>query len=545
MLLRLLDFWKKRPELRRILLLAAIFFTLTLVLALNRYYSLYATFDHGLFNQLFWNSIHGHLFQGSLSSVQSSAFIFDGQLPSASYYHLGQHFVIDFLLWLPIYALFPSPVTLVVLQVALIAAAGLVLYALARHYLSPPLAALITASFYAANTVIGPTLGNFYEHCQLPLFIFGLFLALEKHRWWLFWILVALTLGVREDTGIILFGIGLYLIISRRYPRVGLALCAISFSYVVLVTNVIMPMFSKDNSRLYLAIYFSKFVKSQNPTTMELLWAILSQPLLVLEVFFGNFVGRLRYILGHWLPLAFVPAISPAAWTMAALPLIILLLQANNPGALSPNTRYTLTVVPGLFYGAILWWSQHSEKFKFRFRRFWTWCIVLSLFFTVTSNPHQSFFFLVPYSIQPWVYVSWNQRLEHVEHLKTAMKAIPQDASVSTTTYVIPHLSSRQKIIRLPVLQLRDEQGKIIDVDYFLVDMWLLQQHKFVSDIDRERLKSAVPVIDQVLEQGKYGMIDVEDGVLLLKKGVPSESKAKSAWLRLREELQPVLQSPK
>jgi hypothetical protein len=125
------------------------------------------------------------------------------------------------------------------------------------------------------------------------------------------------------------------------------------------------------------------------------------------------------------------------------------------------------------------------------------------------------------------------------------MKSIPPDASVSTTTYVIPHLSSRREIIRLPVLQLRNEQEKIIDVDYALVDMWLLQQHKFVSDIDRDRLKAAVPVIDQVLEQGKYGMIDVEDGVLLLQKGVPSQPKAKSDWLKLREELQPVLQSPK
>jgi hypothetical protein len=75
--------------------------------------------------------------------------------------------------------------------------------------------------------------------------------------------------------------------------------------------------------------------------------------------------------------------------------------------------------------------------------------------------------------------------------------------------------------------------------------MWLLQQHKFVSDIDRGRLKAAVPVIDQVLEQGKYGMIDVQDGVLLLKKGVSSEPQAMSAWLKLREELRLVLQSPK
>ena len=167
-----------------------------------------------------------------MSSAASSASLMDRQLSYPSYIHLGQHFVIDFLIWMPIYALFPSPVTLIVLQVALIAAAGIVLYFLARHYLSVPMSVMIVASYYGANGVIGPTLGNFYEHCQIPLFIFSLLLALEKQRWPLFWLFAVLTLGTREDAGISLFGIGAYLIVSRRYPRAGLALCALSFSYV-------------------------------------------------------------------------------------------------------------------------------------------------------------------------------------------------------------------------------------------------------------------------------------------------------------------------
>jgi uncharacterized membrane protein len=108
---------------------------------------------------------------------------------------------------------------LIVLQVALIAAAGIVLYFLARHYLSLPLSVMIVASYYGANGVINPTLGNFYEHCQIPLFIFSLLLALEKQRWPLFWLFAVLTLGTREDARISLFGIGAYLIVSRRYPR--------------------------------------------------------------------------------------------------------------------------------------------------------------------------------------------------------------------------------------------------------------------------------------------------------------------------------------
>jgi|SRR4028119_1392767 len=128
-----------------------------------------------------------------MSSAAGSASLMDRQLSYPFYIHLGQHFVIYFLIWLPIYALFLSSLTLIVLQVALIAAAGIVLYFLARHYLYLPLSVMIVASYYGANGVIDPTLGNFYEHCQIPLFIFSLILALEKQRWSLFWLLAVLT----------------------------------------------------------------------------------------------------------------------------------------------------------------------------------------------------------------------------------------------------------------------------------------------------------------------------------------------------------------
>lgn len=52
---------------------------------------------------------------------------------------------------------------------------------------------MIVARYYGANGVIDPTLGNFYEHYKIPLFIFSLILALEKQRWQLFWLFAVLT----------------------------------------------------------------------------------------------------------------------------------------------------------------------------------------------------------------------------------------------------------------------------------------------------------------------------------------------------------------
>lgn len=536
-----LDYWQNQTGLRQVIIIAATFFTVVLAFSIIHYESFLITYDHGLFNQVFWNSVQGKLFQSSLSSAASSASLIDRQLSYPSYVHLGQHFVIDFLLWMPLYALFPSPVTLIVLQVTLIAAAGIVLYFLARHYLSVPMSVMIVASYYGANGVIGPTLGNFYEHCQIPLFVFSLLLALEKQRWVLFWMFAALTLGTREDAGITLFGIGVYLIFSRRYPRTGVGLCVLSFSYVSLITNTVMPMFSVDSSRLYLANYFRQFVKTETPSTLELLWAIISQPQIIIQVLFTNFSKRILYLLGHWLPLAFVPVITPSAWIMTIFPLSVLLLQVFNQAATSINTRYTLAVIPGLFYGTILWWSQHQEKFKPRLHRFWIGCIGLSILLTYTSNPHRALYFISPYSIQPWVYQSLSAQLDHAADLKTVFNSIPKDASISTSGYIVPHLSGRRNIIRLEVMQMKDENGKTVDVDYGLLDLWQLQQNNLKVPVDRGRVRGGVRFADAALRNGSYGVAQVLDGVVLIQKGITSKPEVLSAWLKLRQEIQPFI----
>ncbi|MCZ0901862.1 DUF2079 domain-containing protein, partial [Microcoleus sp. HI-ES] len=108
------------------------------------------------------------------------------------------------------------------------------------------------------------------------------------------------------------------------------------------------------------------------------------------------FFGKIRYLLGQWLPLALVPAFAPASWMIAGFPLLKLFL-AKGDSVLAINIRYAMTVVPGLFYGAILWWAQRQKEedrmvreermfLRFpsalfplpsssNFRRFWAFCI--------------------------------------------------------------------------------------------------------------------------------------------------------------------------
>lgn len=567
-------FWKlqKQPWLQVAIGAAIVFFIFSLTLMLHRYYTFYASYDQGIFNQVFWNGIHGRFFQSSLSSALSTNVVHAGQIPQVFYHRLGQHFTPALLLWLPLYALFPSPITLIFLQVTLVTTAGLVLYVLARHYLSPHLSTAIVVSFYGANAILGPTLGNFHDISQIPLYTFGLLLALEKRWWWLFSILAVFLLIVREDSGIGLFSIGFYLILSQRYPRLGIALCILSFGYIVALTNLIMPIFSEDISKRFMMERFGQYADGDEASSLEIIWGMISNPLRLLTQLVTPVFGKIKYLVGHWLPLAFVPAFSGTAWMVAGFPLIKLFI-AQGDSVLAINIRYAMNVAPGFFYGAIVtwshhpnlfdsslrgaieflaqqfqailtkgkialnfskinrWWNKHPKLFQISFKNFWMICISLSLAFTLFSNPNRTLSFIIPDSISPWVYVPLTRQWEHSSKIRLLINQIPSDASVSATTYIVPHLSGRREILRFPQnIVLENDAKQAIAVEYIIADIWQLQKYQVAFKQDRELLKTSLSLINDLTKSGQYGIRDFQDGVIFLQRQAASVPAAVAAW---------------
>jgi uncharacterized membrane protein len=535
-----------KQGLQLITISAIAFLVITLGLTLHRHFIFYSSYDQGIFNQVFWNGTHGNFFQSTLSSQLSTNVVHGGEVPKVDYHRLGQHFTPALLLWLPIYALFPHPATLTVLQAIFITAGGLVLYALGRIYLEPAIAFLIAVSYYGANAILGPSLANFHDISQIPLFVFSLLWAMEKRRWWLFWLLAILTLAIREDSGITLFGVGVYLVASRRYPKIGLVLSSLSFLYIVALTNLIMPLFSDDIAKRFMLERFGQYAEGESASTLEIIWGMVSNPWRLLVELVTPVWGTIKYLLGQWLPLAFIPVVAPASWAIAIFPLLKLLL-GKGESVLAISLRYAMSVTPGLFYGAILWWAGQGfsnfnrslvdcqpRKLYPKFRGFWIFCICLSIFFTITSNPSRTLSFVIPDSIQPWLYISPLEQWQHVPQIHSLLKKIPPDASVSATTYLIPHLSSRREVIRLPGLNLQNDAETIISVDYIIADLWQLEKYSVAFDLDREQLTSVTNLIDDLLQTKLYGVIDFNQEVILLQKGVASEESAIALWQKYR-----------
>lgn len=534
--------WRKEPDLRRVFWIATAFFAIVAGLLLHRYFVYYASYDQGIFNQVFWNNAQGNWFQSTLSSQLSTNVIHADELPRVDYRRLGQHFTPALLIWWPIYYVFPSPATLSVLQAAFATAAGILLYFIARKHLQHRLALAIMVSFYCAIAVLNPYLANFHDLGQIPFFMFGLLLAMEYRRWWLFGLLCLAILAVREDSSIALFGVGAYLLASRRHPWIGAGVCAISVGYFVLVTNVFMPIFSDDISKRFMIEEFGQYIDDTEASTLDVLWAMVSQPGLLLRELVTPLGGTLEYLAGHWLPLAFVPALSPAAWIMAAPPLLKLCLTESNSG-LNTSIRYALNVVPGMFYGAILWWAGQglrrftqplaglSPRFPSRrFRRFWSFCLVVSLVITPLVNPSRVFSFVVPDSFQPWVYVPLPMQWQRARDMNQLLAQIPPEASVTATTYLVPHVSGRRAILRMPMTDYIDDQGTLQSVDYIAADLWRLQRYQVAFSNDGKRLEAFTRQIDEWMASGRYGLLQAEEGLLLLGQGGKSDPKALQDW---------------
>ena len=525
---------------RRVLLAAGLFLIVGCALQWWRLQSLTASMDQGILMQVLWNGLRGHPFESTLSSQLSTNVIHSGELPSLGYHRLGQHFTPILALWIPLVGLL-GKWALPMLQVVLITAAGLVLHRLATKHLKPELAAMVSIAFYCANAVIAPCmLANFTDLSQLPLCVFLLLLGLEQQQLWLT-IAAALVIPlIREDTGVVLMGIGLWLGL-RRSGRWPLAATLILFggAWVAITTNLLMPMFSADSSQRFMVENFGQYLEGRNQaSSLEVLGLALRQPLILVRELVTPPGVTITYLIAQGLPLIMVPFLSIDSWLLMGLPLLGLMLAQGFNNPLSISIRYTYLVVPGLFAGAIFWWQERQALFESRrLRRIWAGAIALSFFFTVSSNPHRSLSWIIPDSIQPWIYRNPMEQLRHGNKALDLIQRIPKGSRVAATTGLIPHLADREVLIRFPYhYQFQDKDGNPDFVDWVAVDM---HNQKLFQTYSKQRrgLLGNLRELDDLLNQG-YGVMAFDDDVVLLQRNASGDNEAQKAFERFSKTVQ-------
>jgi uncharacterized membrane protein len=165
---------------------------------------------------------------------------------------LGDHFAPVLVLIAPLYRVFPSPLTLLVVQALLLAVAAVPIMSLAYRRLGI-FAAMTAGAGYGLSWGIAQTVGfDFHEVCfAVPLLAFSLVALAERRlRAAAFWALPLLL--VKEDLGLTVAMIGLLVVaFGARRPGAGLVVGGVLGT--ALAMGVIVPALSPNDGYAYTA----------------------------------------------------------------------------------------------------------------------------------------------------------------------------------------------------------------------------------------------------------------------------------------------------
>lgn len=157
--------------------------------------------------------------------------------------HFQVHMSPIYYLMLPFYWLFPSPITLQVLQAAVITSAVIPLWKLGGHHgLSGPQRFMLCAVLLFFPAFSGGTNLDLHENCFLTPLLLWLFYGIDRRRLPVISVTVLLTLLVKEDAAIYVAVIGLWLLVTGLLRRdrwsgiVGSTLAGVSVLYFLAVT---------------------------------------------------------------------------------------------------------------------------------------------------------------------------------------------------------------------------------------------------------------------------------------------------------------------
>ena len=210
---------------------------------------------------------------------------------------------------------------------------------------------------------------------------------------------------------------------------------------------------------------------------------------------------------------------------LVSVPLLIALVSQGRT-ALAVTLRYVLALVPGLYFGAVLWWQRHPGLWSQPWlRRSWTAALSLGVVLTLVGNPHRSLSAVIPDSFVPWAHVPAPAMLERRSAAMAAVALVPAQASVAADTPLLPLLAQREAVIRFPKhTRYRDRQGLVQPVDWVVAFPGYYSPLAPVFKRERKQQRSIVRELTDLQQSGRYRLVHCQAGAVVLRRAVDTAS---------------------
>ncbi|MDD4938704.1 MAG: DUF2079 domain-containing protein [Candidatus Omnitrophica bacterium] len=369
-------------------------------------FSLFNAKDFAIYNQTFWNTIHGRFFQNSTYGSNFAC-----------------HNTPFFWTLVPFYYLAPHPLTLLFLKVLLLALSAIPFYLIAKSILGAEgsIAAVLAYMFFPyliATSIIPP-----HEITYAPFFLLFTFYFFVKNRFIPFLAFLLLFLSIKEHVSLVAITLGIYALFSKKNAKMIIAPMLLGAAWLF-ISLFIIGYFQKIYAPSTEAAWFIAYLK-KSPLSYIFAHSNISS-------FF-----RFSLLFPMFLSLGAVfPLLSPVS--LLGSPEMLINLLSDRPAMLAAPWHYNVVfscfLVIGALYGikrtADARWIKYlcinSGKAKSLLCAF--------VFSSVLIHSHL------------WTgQLGYNRDLPHVTAAKEALSLLPKKAFVTVPRDLAVHVSDRKR----------------------------------------------------------------------------------------------------
>lgn len=397
---------------------------------------------------------------------------------------LLSHFVVHlspiYYVLLPVYALFPSAMTLQISQAVLVASGIIPAILIARHYKLSNGTQIVVALIYATYPVI--SMGCFYdfhENCFLLPLLLWVFYFFEKEKYLWMYVFAFLTLMVKEDAAIYVIFFALYLLLSRKKFLHGTVLALASAAYFIIALAILegsaaywAEFYANDTPRPSIAgpmvNRFDNLIYDKDKGLLGAILTALKNPGYLLTQFFSTegayldswFIERspwakVVYLIQMLLPVGMIPFCTKKQSRWLLLAPILLNVLTTYKYQYSINFQYHFAITAFVMYAMIL---NLPDLQPIPRRR------LLAL--GAAASCCMYIFLVIPKYNQ---YTSlWEQNKESYQYREEMLGTIPEDASLCVPSNYLAHCADRREVYDLSyhVMSGDNVHLKERDVDY-------------------------------------------------------------------------------
>jgi uncharacterized membrane protein len=289
-----------------------------------------SAFDLAIKSQVIWNSYQGRLFSSSIEVEQ----------------YLGDHVQLIMLLIAPLFAVWENVNILLILQAVVLSLGAVPVFRIAKRNLNDSTLALLFAAIYLLYPSIAFV--NRFDFHPITFAILFLLLAVdfvEIDRPYLASLFVLLALMTREEVGLTVFCLGLFVALVEQKWALGAVWALVGIAWTSTAIFFIIPYFRGQSSDT-----LTRYSWLGSDLT-EIIGTLISRPLYVFQHQFGN-AFRWSFLAKLLLPVGFLALLAPVTLAVG-IPALAINLLSETPSQSSIYFQYISPVIPIIFLATI------------------------------------------------------------------------------------------------------------------------------------------------------------------------------------------------